>query len=78
MDMWRGLFCRDGEVSYNFAGGEGDRRGGAFTAFPIMPMQAMEGVVAIYVVGCGAGAVRFGLVVRREAEAEGLGVFGDG
>lgn len=43
-----------------------------------MPMQAMEGVVAIAVVGCGGGAVRFGVVVRREAEAEELGVFGDG
>lgn len=43
-----------------------------------MPMQAMEGAVAIAVVNCGGGAVRFGVVVRREAEAEELGVLGDG
>lgn len=43
-----------------------------------MPMQAMEGAVAIAVVNCGGGAVRFGVVVRHEAEAEELGVFRDG
>lgn len=74
MDMWRGLFCEGVLVKL----GRWRRIRGGHTAFPIMPMQAMEGVVAIAVAGCGGGAVRFGVVVRREAEAEELGVFGVG